>query len=428
MADTPAQPGDRRETTAASGPAADAPAPAAPPRRAVLLPLYAAGFVTAFGSHAVATGAGAETGSGQLSVLTLGLVLAVYDGAEVLLKPVFGSLADRWGPRRVLLGGLAAFAVVSVGYALIALVAGVSSGPGSAVALTLARLGQGAAASAFSPAAGAMVGRLGSGGRQGRVFGSYGAWKGLGYTAGPLLGGVVITFSGFTALFVLLAAVAAVVTVWVAVAVPALPPLPRQRQTVADLARRLGAPEFLRPTAALAGTTAALATAVGFLPALGTAAGLSPIVTGAVVACLALSSTLVQPRAGRAHDRGRLSARTALAAGFALMVGGFVLAATIPGIGALVASAVVLGLGVGVATPVAFASLAASSPPERLGQTMGSAEVGRELGDAGGPLLVGAVAAAASIAAGLGALAAVLAVVGIAGTVGRQAPSAEAPH
>jgi len=93
-----------------------------------------------------------------------------------------------------------------------------------------------------------------------------------------------------------------------------------------------------------------------------------------------------------------------------------------------VASAVVIGLGVGVATPVAFASLAASSPPERLGQTMGSAEVGRELGDAGGPLLVGAVAAGASIAAGLGALAVVLAVVGIAAAAGRQTPPAGAPH
>ncbi|MEU7816854.1 MFS transporter, partial [Pseudonocardia sp. NPDC049154] len=225
---------------------------------------------------------------------------------------------------------------------------------------------------------------------------------------------------GPTGVFVVLAAGAAVVPVWAGRAAPARPARPRQRQTVVDLARRLSAPAFLRPTSALAGTTAALATAVGFLPVLGTASGLSPIVTGAVVACLALASTLVQPRAGRAHDRGRLSTRTALAAGFALMVAGFVLAAVVTGIGALVASAVVIGLGVGIATPVAFASLAASSPPERLGQTMGSAEVGRELGDAGGPLLVGVVAAAASVAAGLGALAAVLAVVGVAATAGRH--------
>ncbi|MNW64718.1 hypothetical protein D3C74_430230 [compost metagenome] len=42
---------------------------------------------------------------------------------------------------------------------------------------------------------------------------------------------------------------------------------------------------------------------------------------------------------------------------------------------------------------------------------MGSAELGRELGDAGGPLLVGAIAAAISLSAGLWTLAsAVLAV------------------
>lgn len=46
-----------------------------------------------------------------------------------------------------------------------------------------------------------------------------------------------------------------------------------------------------------------------------------------------------------------------------------------------------------------------------LGQTMGAAEVGRELGDAGGPLLVGAVAAVSTLGFGLGSLAAVLALI-----------------
>jgi hypothetical protein len=41
------------------------------------------------------------------------------------------------------------------------------------------------------------------------------------------------------------------------VVVPVVAPLPRQRQTVLDLARRLTAPAFLGPTAALAAATAA---------------------------------------------------------------------------------------------------------------------------------------------------------------------------
>jgi MFS transporter, DHA1 family, tetracycline resistance protein len=63
--------------------------------------------------------------------------------------------------------------------------------------------------------------------------------------------------------------------------------------------------------------------------------------------------------------------------------------------------------GQGLAGRVVPAALAASVPPGRLGQTMGAAEVGRELGDAGGPLLVGAFGLI-SLAAGFGALAAVL--------------------
>jgi DHA1 family tetracycline resistance protein-like MFS transporter len=59
-------------------------------------------------------------------------------------------------------------------------------------------------------------------------------------------------------------------------------------------------------------------------------------------------------------------------------------------------------------TPIGFAHLAATTPAERLGQTMGSAEIGRELGDAGGPLLVGALAAAITLNPAMLILAALL--------------------
>jgi MFS family permease len=108
-------------------------------------PLYAAGFTTAFAAHAVAANLGGVT-----SLLVLGGLLALYDGAEVLLKPVFGNLADRVGARPVLLGGLAGFALASTVFV-------VAGSPGW---LWAARLGQGAAAAAFSPAASALAARL----------------------------------------------------------------------------------------------------------------------------------------------------------------------------------------------------------------------------------------------------------------------------
>jgi DHA1 family tetracycline resistance protein-like MFS transporter len=374
-------------------------------------PLYAAGFVTAFGAHSIAAGLGGYTAAEHASLLTLGLLLAVYDGAEVVLKPVFGSLADRIGPRPVLLGGLVAFALVSAACVF-------ATGP---AVIGIARFGQGAAAAAFSPAAGAMVARLVPAAQHGRAFGGYGAWKGLGYTLGPLIGGVLIAVGGFTLLFAVLAGVAAVVAVWASLAVPVVPPLPRARQTVLDLVRRLSHPGFLRPTAALAAATACLAVGVGFLPVRG--AGLHPVLIGAAVSALAATAAFVQPWAGRRHDSGRLGARGGMAAGLLVAACGFVLAAVVPGLAGLLASAVVIGAGTGMATPLGFASLAAATPVERLGQTMGSAEVGREIGDAGGPLLVGAVAAATSTSVGLIVLAGLVVVVGVRIGPGRSAPA-----
>ncbi|MFE1949482.1 MFS transporter [Streptomyces sp. NPDC059524] len=357
-------------------------------------PLYAAGFITAFGAHGIAASLGAGDTDLASSVLYLGVLLALYDGAEVVLKPVFGTLADRVGPRRVLMGGLIAFALASALYVAV-------RDPGR---LWAARLGQGAAASAFSPAASALVARLNPQAAHGRAFGSYGFWKSLGYTAGPLIGGVLVWLGGLTLLFAVLTVLAVVVAGWALLAVPVVPPLPKRRQTLADLVRRLTDGVFLRPVAALAAATAAMSVGVGFLPLSGRADGLSPVATGAVVSVLAACAAVVQPWAGRALDAGRLSARGGLSAGLAVTAGGLAVAA-LPGIAALVGAAVLIGAGTGLITPIGFAALAAATPEERIGQTMGAAELGRELGDAGGPLLVASIAAGASLGWGFGVLA-----------------------
>jgi MFS family permease len=384
------------------------PAPATP---RTIAPLYAAGLVTAFGAHSIAANLGAYTHDEHASLLALGVLLAVYDGAEVVLKPVFGALTDRIGPRPVLLGGLIAFAVFSAAFVL----------AGNPALVGLARLGQGAAAAAFSPAAGTLVARLAPPKRQGRAFGGYGMWKSFGYAGGPLLGGALITVGGFTTLFATLAVLALAVAVWAAVAVPATAPLPRPRQTVADLARRLGSRSFLIPTLCLAATTAALSVGVGFLPVRGAAAGLNPLETGVAVSLLAAATALVQPFAGRARDAAHLRDRSGMTGGLLLAAAGLAMAALLPGLAGLLASGLVIGVGIGVATPLGFAALAANSPQERLGQTMGAAEVGRELGDAGGPLLVAGLATAATLSGGLLGLAVLLAAAGAA--IGRTRPS-----
>ena len=377
---------------------------------AVTAPLYAAGFVTAFGAHSIAAGLGAHSGDIGLSLLNLGILLAVYDLAEVVLKPVFGALSDRIGTKPVLVAGLFVFALMSL----------IGLWGADPLMLGLARIGQGAAASAFSPASSAMVARL-AGRKAGTYFGRYGSWKSLGYVAGPLIGAGLIFLGGFTLLFATLGVLAAAIAVWAMIALPRLEPLPRPRYTLLDLARQVTHRSFLVPTLVLAAATGALGTAIGFLPALATRYGLDPVAAVAAVSLLALTSAATQPWIGRLRDQGRLHDGPGMTAGLLLTAAGIAVVALIPGVVTIFGAAAAIGVGIGTATPLGFAHLAATTPPERMGRTMGSAELGRELGDAGGPLLVGAVATATALPLGLGVLAVAVAatsVLGV-GSIGR---------
>jgi DHA1 family tetracycline resistance protein-like MFS transporter len=239
-------------------------------------------------------------------------------------------------------------------------------------------------------------------------FGRYGAWKSLGYTLGPILGGILIAVGGYPLLFAALAVLGASVAGWAAIVVPAVPPLPKTRQTIVDLAHRLSSAGFVRPTLALAAAAAALSVGVGFLPVLGAHRGLGPLATGAIVSALAGTTALIGPRAGRLRDDRHFPDRTGLAIGIIITAAGFA-TSLIPGVVGLTVAAILVGCGVGMVTPIGFAYLAASTPNERLGQTLGAAEVGREIGDAGGPLLVGTLAAAVTLTPALLILAALLA-------------------
>lgn len=372
------------------------------PRRLALAPLYLAGFTTAFGAHGVASVLGSESDDIGMSLLAFGAVLALYDVAEVFLKPVFGVLSDRIGVKPVILGGLIAFAAASAVALFVA----------TPLALALVRLGQGAAASAFSPSSSAAVARLAGDELLGRYFGRYGAWKRMGYMLGPILGIWLAYAFGLQAVYGALVVLAVVAASAVALRVPHLPPLPKSRATVRDLFAQITARSFLIPTLVLATSTAILGVAVGFLPLLAVRLGLHPLVGAVAVAVLALASALIQPLVGNARDQGRIRTGSGTAAGLALAAGALLLLALTPGVVSLFVAAVGIGVMIGVVTPLAFAHLAASTPPNRMGRTMGSAELGRELGDAAGPLVVGGVATVAGVPFGLGILAVVTAGVG----------------
>nr|WP_307333600.1 MFS transporter [Microbacterium sp. SORGH_AS_1204] len=368
----------------------------APPR---LGPLYLAGFTTAFGAHGVAAALGTETEEIGLTFWGLGLILALYDIAEVILKPLFGALSDRIGTKPVIVGGLLVFAAASV----------LGAFATTPVLLALARLAQGGAAAAFSPASSSAVARLVGPGQAGQYFGRYGSWKSLGYAGGPLLGGALILWLGLPALFIALAVLALVAAALTAWRIPALPVLPKQRVTVVELFRQSTAPGFLGPVVLLATATATLGVAVGLFPLIAAQLDVNPVVGMGIMSVIAVVSAVVQPRVGDIHDSAVHLVGRAMVLGAALLVAGLALVALTPSLPTLFVAAVLVGLGVGVITPLGFARLVATTPQDRMGRTMGSAELGREIGDACGPIVVGAVAAASVLPVALGVMAGVAA-------------------
>jgi MFS family permease len=74
-----------------------------------LLILALSGFVTSFGAHIVATNLPIYAEAVGVGAFVIGLLIGVYDFAELFAKPFAGFVADRRGMKLTLLVGLAIF-------------------------------------------------------------------------------------------------------------------------------------------------------------------------------------------------------------------------------------------------------------------------------------------------------------------------------
>ncbi|HEX4017025.1 MAG TPA: MFS transporter, partial [Frankiaceae bacterium] len=125
------------------------------------------------------------------SSVTVGLVVAAYFAAGVLLQYVFGRLVDKVTPAPVLRAGLFVFAIGGLTLAL----------PLTPGLFAISRLLQGAGAGAAEVAALAAVGAVVPAGQRGRAFASIYGSQLAGMAIGPLIGSIIGAFS-VTAVFV----------------------------------------------------------------------------------------------------------------------------------------------------------------------------------------------------------------------------------
>ncbi len=132
----------------------------------IVLILGFVGFVTSFGAHIVAVNLPVYAKQVGVGIAIIGLLIASYDFAEIIAKPLFGALADRWGMKQTMLAGIIVFTVASLAYPWI-----------DPRLLLFIRVLQGVGAAALSAVSLALVGVYYAD-RLGRAYGLYNAIKG----------------------------------------------------------------------------------------------------------------------------------------------------------------------------------------------------------------------------------------------------------
>ncbi len=344
-----------------------------------LLILALSGFVTSFGAHIVATNLPVYAEAVGVGAFVIGLLIGVYDFAELFAKPFAGFVADRRGMKLTLLVGLAVFIAGSLLFLFV-----------SPKLLLLIRFIQGLGAAALSTVSISLVARYFKEGR-GKAFGVYNAVKGAGYVISPALGGFLAHGYGFSSIFIVSAGVG-VVALLLALFLPADSEKGEKLDdadddlSLKDFFLIFKEPRLLPVYAVIVINMFMVGILFGFLPVYLYGTGYTPVESGTIVSVVTLSYLLVQPLAGYLADR--MEIRLTVFIGL-LLAALSIIAVTFTSGVMLVIVGILAGIGVGTVWTNSDTLVSSLVDEDRLGASMGAAQSFKELGDMVGPLLIG---------------------------------------
>ena len=343
--------------------------------------LALSGFVTSFGAHIVATNLPAYAETVGAGAFMIGLLIGVYDFAELFAKPVAGFIADRRGMKLTLLAGLVIFILGTLLFLII-----------SPTLLILVRFIQGLGAAALSTVSITLVATYFPT-RRGQAFGIYNAIKGAGYVVAPALGGFLAHSYGFPMIFVVSAGVGLIALVLSLL-------LPGDRAAHAALADDdddisftqffliFKEPRLLPIYAVIVINMFLVGILFGFLPVYLYAIGYTPLQSGTLVSIATVSYLLVQPVAGWLADR--VAVQLTVLIGLLLAAAGIIVVTFTSGI-PLIVTVVLAGIGIGTVWTNSDTLVSTLAKENQLGASIGAAQSFKEFGDMVGPLLVGAL-------------------------------------
>jgi MFS family permease len=352
--------------------------------RLLVLVLSLTGFVTSFGAYVVAANLPSyskETGAG---LIVIGFLIALYDLAEIFIKPLGALLSRKIGEWAVLRIGLALFILASGLYLVL-----------PPQWLILVRLLQGAGAAFFSVMSMTLLIRYFME-RKGTVLGIYGAFKNAGYVLAPTIGGFFVYYHGFQSIFGLCSGIGLIVIILTYVIRPHLHAAnasvvlkkikksPALKDLLDSVRNRRTLPIFL----IMFFNMIFMAAFFGFLPILLSSKGLDPLQAGFVLALNAAVYLAVQPFAGRLSDS--LGRKKVITLGLALCT---VCISFIPFLPNpfYIGAACLMAVGIGCVAPLGEAFIGDVSEEDALALNLGIAGSYKELGEMTGPLTMGFV-------------------------------------
>ena len=348
-----------------------------PSRYWYLIILALCGFVTSFGAHIVATNLPAYAQTVGVGAFMIGLLIGVYDFAELFAKPAAGFIADRRGMKLTLLAGLAIFILGSLLFLLI-----------NPKLLLVVRFIQGLGAAALSTVSITLVAKYFTEGR-GKAFGIYNAIKGAGYVIAPALGGFLVASYSFSMIFVISASVgmlAFLLSIFLPGQLKTEQLADDDDLTLKDFFRIFREPRLLPVYTVILINMFMVGILFGFLPVYLYSIGYTPLQSGQVISIATLSYLLVQPLAGYLADK--TETRKTVYGGL-LVAAIAVMAVTFTSGALLVAIAIVAGLGIGTVWTNSDTLVSTLVKQNQLGASMGAAQSFKEFGDMTGPLLIG---------------------------------------
>ncbi|OPY29460.1 MAG: drug efflux system protein MdtG [Methanocella sp. PtaU1.Bin125] len=343
-----------------------------------LLTLSFAGFAASFTGHLIASNLGTYMGSFGSTNMQIGLVIGSLAIAEVIFKTPFGILSDRYGRLKFMLFGFVALIVVSIAYPLFR----------DTTILFGIRFVQGVAIGAFSTTSVAIVADLFQD-RKGEAMGIYNSIKGAGYALGPVAGGLIIQYLGDFSLMFWLCAVVALACLLLSLAFVRehFDPNEHRRKAASSMLREGFRRDLLGSYFIGMSGMLVFYAIISFLPLYGTENRIDTGTTGLILGLQAVVYVLAQYYCGKLADR--YGARLPLMAGAVLLTAALLLIAVFPSVPVWAFAVVLSGIGVSALWVVSNSYLAYAAPAAIMGTVMGLSGTFKEVGDGGGPVLVG---------------------------------------